>query len=156
MNAPDVVRGLAERMRDAGIKPELEIFDIGMARYVGYLVERGVLIPPLYANVFFGNVATAHAELSDMAALVTALPPDTIIGFGGIGQAQRATASVAVALGYGVRIGLEDNIYADDGRTRLATNVGLVQDVHERARFHERSLLSGPLLRERLGITPAV
>jgi len=156
MNAPDVVRGLAERMRDAGIKPELEIFDIGMARYVGYLVERGVLIAPLYANVFFGNVATAHAELSDMAALVTALPPDTIIGFGGIGQAQRATASVAVALGYGVRIGLEDNIYADDGRTRLATNVDLVQDVHERARFHERSLLSGPLLRERLGITPAV
>jgi len=155
VNAPDVVRGLAERMRDAGIKPELEIFDIGMARYVGYLVERGVLLPPLYANVFFGNVATAHAELSDMAALVTALPPDTVIAFGGIGNAQRQTTSVAVALGYGVRIGLEDNIYADDARTELATNVGLVRGVHDRAAFHERPMMTGDQLRELLGITPA-
>jgi len=154
VNAPDVVRGLAERMRDAGIKPELEIFDIGMARYVGYLLERGVLVAPLYANVFFGNVATAHAELSDMAALVSALPPDTIIAFGGIGHAQRPTASVAVALSYGVRIGLEDNIFADESRSALATNVGLVEGVHARAGFHERRLMTGPELRQRLAITP--
>jgi 3-keto-5-aminohexanoate cleavage enzyme len=155
VNAPDVVRGLAERMRDAGIKPELEIFDIGMARYVGYLVERGVLMPPLYANVFFGNVATAHAELSDMAALVNALPSDTVIAFGGIGHAQRQMASVAVALGYGVRIGLEDNIYADDARSELATNAGLVRGVHDRAAFHERPMMTGDELRELLRIDPA-
>jgi uncharacterized protein (DUF849 family) len=155
VNAPDVVRGLAERMRDAGIKPELEIFDLGMARYVGYLLDRGVLEAPLYANVFFGNVATAHAELSDMAALVAALPPDTAIAFGGIGHAQRRTASVAVALGYGVRIGLEDNIYADDERSQLATNIGLISGVHERSQFHERPLLGGVELRALLGIEPA-
>jgi uncharacterized protein (DUF849 family) len=143
-------------MRDAGIKPELEIFDIGMARYVGYLLERGVLVPPLYANVFFGNVATAHAELSDMAALVAALPPETVIAFGGIGNAQRPTASVAVALGYGVRIGLEDNIYANDSRSELATNVGLVEGVHQRAAFHEREVMTGGRLRELLEIAPAV
>lgn len=155
VNAPDVVRGLAERMRDAGIKPELEIFDLGMARYVGYLVERGVLVPPLYAHVFFGNVATAHATLSDMSAMVAALPPDTIIGFGGIGRAQRVTASVALAMGYGVRIGLEDNLYADDAREVLATNPGLVGMVHDAAVLHERTLVDGHTLRARLGITPA-
>ena len=156
VNAPDVVRGLAERMRDAGIKPELEIFDLGMARYVGYLVERGVLEPPLYAHLFFGNVPTAHAHLNDMAAMVAALPPDTVIGFGGIGRAQRSVASVAVAMGYGVRIGLEDNVYADEARQVLATNVGLVGGVHERAAFHERRLMTGPELRALLGIAPAV
>jgi uncharacterized protein (DUF849 family) len=153
VNAPDVVRGLAERMRDTGIKPELEIFDLGMARYVGYLVERGVLESPLYAHVFFGNVATAHAELSDMAAMVSALPPDTIIGFGGIGRAQRVTTSVAVAMGYGARIGLEDNLYVDYARTALATNVGLVRLVHEVARHHERRLMSGDALRDLLRLT---
>lgn len=153
MNAPDVVRGLAERMRDAGIKPELEIFDLGMARYVGYLVERGVLEEPLYAHVFFGNVASAHAELMDMAALVAALPPGTLIGFGGIGRAQTAVAATAVALGFGVRIGIEDNIFEDAGRTRLATNRGLVERVHTFAQMYERTMMSGDELRARLSIT---
>lgn len=154
VNAPDVVRGLAERMRDAGIKPELEIFDLGMARYVGYLAERGVLEPPLYAHLFFGNVASAHAELPDMAAMVSALPPDTIIGFGGIGHAQRVTTSVAVAMGYGVRIGLEDNLYVDRARTELATNVGLVRTAHDVAHHHERQVMSGGALRALLRLTP--
>jgi uncharacterized protein (DUF849 family) len=154
VNAPDVVRGLAERMRDAGIKPELEIFDLGMARYVGYLVERGVLVEPLYANLFFGNVATAHATLSDMAAMVAAMPPGAILGLGGIGRAQRITAAVALAMGYGVRIGLEDSLFANDDRTELATNPGLVAMVHAAARMHERTLLDGDALRSLLGITP--
>lgn len=156
VNSPEVVRGLAERMRDAGIKPELEIFDLGMARYVGYLLERGVLVPPLYAHVFFGNIATAHAELNDMASLVAALPAGTVIGFGGIGRAQRSVASVGVAMGYGVRVGLEDNQFADDARSVLATNRGLVADVHARATFHERRLMAGGELRDLLEISPAV
>lgn len=155
VNEPDVVRGLAERMRDAGIKPELEIFDLGMARYVGYLLERGVLEAPLYAHLFFGNVATAHPELSDMAAMVAALPPGTIIGFGGIGRAQRVTTAVALAMGFGVRIGLEDNIFIDDARTGLATNVDLVRTVHDGARDHERQLMAGDALRALLRLTPA-
>jgi 3-keto-5-aminohexanoate cleavage enzyme len=155
VSAPDVVRGLAERMRDAGIKPELEIFDLGMARYAGYLVERGVLLEPLYANLFVGNVATAHAELSDMAAMVSAMPPGTMIGFGGIGRAQRPAAAVAVAMGYGVRIGLEDNLYADDDRRELATNPDLVRLVHLFAAQHERQVMSGDTLRGILGIVPA-
>jgi uncharacterized protein (DUF849 family) len=155
VNAPDVVRGLAERMRDAGIKPELEIFDLGMARYVGYLVERGVLVEPLYAHLFFGNVATAHAALSDMAAMVAALPPGTIIGFGGIGRAQRPVSAVAIAMGHGVRVGLEDNLYADDARTELATNEGLVGMAHQLAYFHGRPVMDGDRLRRLLGISPA-
>jgi 3-keto-5-aminohexanoate cleavage enzyme len=156
VNAPDVVRGLAERMRDAGIKPELEIFDLGMARYVGYLLERGVLEAPLYANLFFGNVATAHAELSDMGAMLSALPPGTVVGFGGIGHAQRVTAAVATAMGYGVRIGLEDNLYDDAARSVLATNVGLVRMVLADAERHERRLMSGDELRTLLQISRAV
>lgn len=155
VNAPDVVRGLAERMRDAGIKPELEIFDLGMARYAGYLVERGVLIEPLYANLFVGNVATAHAELSDMAAMVSAMPSGTIISFGGIGRSQRTAAAVSVAMDYGVRIGLEDNLFADDDRNQLATNPGLVRMVHRFAGLHERRVMHGSELRELLRIVPA-
>ena len=130
VNAPDIVRGLAERMRDAGITPELEIFDLGMANVVRYLAERGVLVPPLHANVFFGNVATAQADLLSMAAVVNALPPGTSIAFGGIGDVQRDVVATAVAQGFGVRIGIEDNIYLDPRRTELATNEGHTAWVH--------------------------
>jgi uncharacterized protein (DUF849 family) len=156
VNSPDVVRGLAERMRDAGIKPELEVFDIGMARYAGYLYERNVLEAPLYANLFFGNVPTAHADLLDMAAVVAALPPDTIISFGGIGRAQLQSVAVAAAMGFGIRIGLEDNLYVDDARTELAQNVGLIGLAHRLADLHDRQIMTGPVLREELGIEPAV
>lgn len=142
VNAPDTVRRLAERMNERGILPELEIFDLGMASYAKYLAERGVLRGPLYANLFFGNIATAQPTLLDMAALVGAMPSDTAIAFGGIGRCQRSVAAIAVAAGFGVRIGIEDNIYADDGRTRLATNLDMIKMVHHLADLHERPIMT--------------
>ena len=50
MNAPDMIRRLAERMYERGITPKLEIFDLGMADYLGYLLERDVLRPPVYST----------------------------------------------------------------------------------------------------------
>ena len=46
MNAPDTVTELASKMRDCGIKPELEVFDLGMMNYAHYLIGKGVLEPP--------------------------------------------------------------------------------------------------------------
>ncbi len=43
LNAPDVIQELAQRMRDAGIKPELEVFDLGMANYARYLQRKGLI-----------------------------------------------------------------------------------------------------------------
>lgn len=149
INAPDTVRGLAERMRDRDILPELEIFDLGMANYAKYLLDRESLRRPLYANLFFGNVATAQPNLLDMAALVGAMPADTAIAFGGIGQCQRSVAAIAIAAGFGVRIGIEDNIFADDGRTRLATNRSMVEMVHRLASLHERPVMTSTQFRER-------
>lgn len=150
MNAPDVVRGLAERMREAGITPELEIFDLGMANVVRYLAERGVLSAPFHANVFFGNVATAQADLMSMAALANALPAGTSIAFGGIGDVQHDVMASAVAHGFGVRIGIEDNIYADPRRTELATNPGHIEWVHGLIKHLGREVESPAAFRERV------
>jgi 3-keto-5-aminohexanoate cleavage enzyme len=150
MNAPDVVRGLAERMRDAGIVAELEIFDLGMASYVGYLAERDVLVPPFHANVFFGNVASAQLRPSEIGAVLAALPARTSIAFAGIGRVQRRAVAMGIALGHGVRIGLEDNLYEDDARSTLATNPGLIAWVHELAALLERTVESPVELRARL------
>ncbi len=154
MNAPDVVRGLAERMRDRGIRPELEIFDLGMAAYANYLFERGVLLGPLHANLFFGNVAGAQLRPAEVAAMIAALPPGTSIAFGGIGHAQRGAVALAAALGHGVRIGLEDNLFRDRERRELTTNLELVGWVHELARVLDREIETPEAFRARLDIGP--
>jgi uncharacterized protein (DUF849 family) len=75
MNEPRMVQVLAERMRERGIKPELEVFDLGMANYAGYLLERGYLEGPLYFIVVLGNVASAQANPLEVGVLLKRCRP---------------------------------------------------------------------------------
>lgn len=142
VNEPAVVRALAERMADRGIKPELEIFDLGMANYANYLVGKGVLTGAVYANLFLGNIATAQATLLELGVLLNALPEDWMWSVAGIGAAQLPMNAVAIAYGGGVRVGLEDNIWFDAERTRLATNVDLVERVGALAQLNGREIMA--------------
>jgi uncharacterized protein (DUF849 family) len=141
VNEPKIVQGLAERMRDRGIKAELEVFDLGMANYAGYLIERGLLTPPFYANVFLGNVASAQATLLEMGVLINALPSGVSWSAGGIGDAQLPVNAIAIAYGGGVRVGIEDNWWFDTARTKLATNAELVERVGKFAQLHGREVM---------------
>ena len=157
VNEPKIVQGLAERMRDRGIKPELEVFDLGMANYARYLIERGYLAPPFYANVFFGNVASAQATLLELGVLIGALPPDVVWSVGGIGDAQLPVNAISIAYGGGVRVGIEDNWWFDAERTTLASNVDLVERVGKFVELHGRSVMSSSGFRQllELGSAPA-
>ena len=150
LNEPKIVQGLAERMRDRGIKAELEVFDLGMANYAGYLIDRGYLTGPFYANVFLGNVASAQATLLELGVLIGALPPSVIWSVGGIGDAQLPMNAISIAYGGGVRVGIEDNWWFDTERTTLATNMDLVERVGQFARLHGRSVMTPLKFRELL------
>lgn len=127
LNAPDTVKALASRMLEKGIKPELEVFDLGMANYARYLEARGLLRPPHYVNVLLGGVATAQDDLLSVATLIERLPGRSEWALAGMGASQHRAVALAIAAGGHVRVGLEDNLYLDAGRTRLATNAQLVE-----------------------------
>ena len=152
VNAPDVVVALAERMKERDIRPELEVFDIGMVAVLRKLQERGVLVAPAQVNLLFGNLATAQADLPDIGALVGRLPADSVWSLAGIGAAQLPVAAVASAVAPGVRIGLEDNLWLDDERTVPATNVELVDRVHALAEVQGRAIMEPAELRTLLGL----
>lgn len=152
VNSPDTVRRLAERMREQGIKPELEIFDLGMVNYARYLLEKGVLEEPLLANLFFGNIASAQADLGQMGIMLAGLPESTVWSFAGIGQAQLAVNGIAIAQGGGVRVGLEDNLFWDSERAMQATNSQLVQRCIELGSIHGRKPMSPLGFRSKLGL----
>lgn len=153
LNAPDMVKALATRMQERGILPEIEIFDLGMANYLGYLGKRGLVKLPCYVNLLLGNVASAQANLMHAGLLVRELPAESVWSMGGIGNAQLVANGFALAAGGGVRVGLEDNLYFDSARKRLASNGELLRRVLELGAIYERVPMKPQELRTILGIS---
>jgi uncharacterized protein (DUF849 family) len=129
LNSPDMIIRLAEKMRDQGIKPELEVFDLGMANFALYLIKKGLATPPYYFNILLGNIATAQAKLLHLGLIVSELPENSIWSVAGLGDSQKAMNVIGIVEGDGVRIGLEDNIWFDEERTVPATNYSLVERI---------------------------
>jgi uncharacterized protein (DUF849 family) len=152
LSAPDTVMRLAAIMKERGIRPELEVFDLGMVNFAKVLIDKGLIEPPFYFNILLGNVASAQATLLHLGALVADLPAQSIWSVAGIGRHQRIANALGVAVGHGVRTGLEDNLWLDDGRTVLATNLQLVLRVADQAEALGRPLATPDRLRSRLGL----
>jgi uncharacterized protein (DUF849 family) len=142
VNAPDTVMKLVKRMQERGIKPEFEIFDTGMINYAKYLIEKGMVKPPFVFNILLGGIATAQAELLELGLMVSRLPEGSVWLGAGIGSAQLSANVMSLAAGGGVRIGLEDNIYFDNDKKILATNLNLVQRIVDIASVMGKSVMT--------------
>ncbi len=152
VNDPDMIRGLAERMAERGIVPELEVFDLGMVDYAHYLLARGVLATPLYFNVLLGSLGTLSATPQHLAAVVDGLPAGATWAAAGIGRFQFFINGLAIAMGGHVRVGLEDNLWLDQEKRRPATNVALVDRLVRLAEAAERPIATAAEARRAIGL----
>jgi uncharacterized protein (DUF849 family) len=152
VNPPETIRALAERMARAGIRPELEVFDTGMAYLAHTLGAEGLLPEPMYANVLLGSPNTAPARMGDLARLVEALPEGTVWAAAGIGAFQLPMNAMAVFAGGHVRTGLEDNPHLDYLARTPATNAGLVARVAALAAVAGRGVSTPAQTRAALGL----
>jgi uncharacterized protein (DUF849 family) len=152
INAPATIQGLADLMRARQIVPEWELFDLGMLDYAAYLRTRGLLGDPVYANILLGSLGTLQATALNLALMVERLPAGATWAGTGVGRHQLSMNRLAIAMGGHVRVGLEDNIWWDDERTELATNVRLVERLVQIGRAMGREPAEPALVRSRLGI----
>jgi uncharacterized protein (DUF849 family) len=129
INSPDMINDLAKKMLDRGIRPELEVFDLGMVNYAKYMIGKGLLSPPHYFNIILGNIACAQADMLHLGLMVNELPEESIWSVGGVGNPQLRMNLLSIVSDGGVRIGIEDNIWFDEERKRLATNFDLVKRI---------------------------
>jgi 3-keto-5-aminohexanoate cleavage enzyme len=150
VNSPEMIKMLAEEMESRGILAELEAFDAGMINYAKYLEVKGILEPPHYFNLLLGNIACAQADLLHTGIMIRDLPGNSIWSLAGIGNYQLMMNSLAIVSGGGVRVGLEDNIWFDKARTKLATNSDLLKRIHRLAEANERNIMSSGRLRKLL------
>ncbi len=154
INTPATVMRLAAIMKERGIRPELEVFDLGMVNFAKVLIDKGLIEPPFYFNILLGNPSSAQASLLHLGTLVADLPPQSVWSVAGIGRHQAFANALGVVAGHGVRTGLEDNLWLDDARTTLATNLQLVERVAAQAAALGRPLAPTDQVRSRLGLAP--
>ncbi|MBH5396251.1 3-keto-5-aminohexanoate cleavage protein [Bradyrhizobium sp. CNPSo 4010] len=120
-----MVRAMAARVQELGVRPELEVFDTGHLGLVHELIKEGLIDDPPLIQLCMGIPNGAPDDLSTLMALVHRLPPGAIYSAFSIGSMQIPYAALAPLAGANVRVGLEDNLYLSRGR--LASNAELVQ-----------------------------
>lgn len=152
VNAPSVIADLAKTMLQQGVKPELEIFDLGMIDYGRYLIDHKLLEPPFYFNLFLGSLGTLSATPTNLVTMVNALPSGSLWSAAGIGRFQCYVNNMAMAMQGNIRVGLEDNVWFDARRTKQASNPQFVGRAACVAEVMGRRIATPAEARELLGI----
>jgi uncharacterized protein (DUF849 family) len=125
LNTPAILRAMARRVRELGVRPELEVFDTGHLVLVKELVDEGLFDDPVLIQLCTGIPYGAPDDLPTLLAMVARLPPGAVFSAFSIGRMQIPFVAMAVLAGGNVRVGLEDNLYLSRGR--LASNGELVE-----------------------------
>jgi 3-keto-5-aminohexanoate cleavage enzyme len=157
-NPPDFVRSLAGRMRDLGVRPEIEVFDLAMLTNAADLLAEGLIAPKPHVQFVLGvrHALPARRDILEFeVAKLRELLPGATFTAAGIGRHQMEVARWSLALGGHVRTGLEDNIRLD--RATLApSNAALVRLSAELCALHGRPVATPAEARRILGLKPVV
>jgi len=148
INPPRIIRELAARMMDRGIKPELEVFEAGMVDYAKYLITKGYLRQPCYFNLILGSLGTLNALPSHLNYLVSQLPPFSTWAASGIGSFHARIQLLAAQMGGGIRTGLEDSLYFDPGKQVQASNADWIRMAAKHAASCGRELATPAEVRQ--------
>ncbi|GAC1331391.1 MAG: 3-keto-5-aminohexanoate cleavage protein [Beijerinckiaceae bacterium] len=110
INSPQSITVMAQAMKEAGSKPELEVFDSGDIQLAKMLIEQGVLDTPAMFQIVTGIRFGFEQTPQTMAYAKSLLPPDAVWAGFGIGRMAFPMLAQAFLLGGHVRVGLEDAV----------------------------------------------
>jgi 3-dehydrocarnitine:acetyl-CoA trimethylamine transferase len=150
VNTPAMLRAMAQRIRDLGVRPELEVFDTGHLVMVDEMVRDGLIDDPVLVQLCMGIPYGAPNDPTTLLALVHRLPANTVFSAFSIGRMQLPYVALAALAGGNVRVGLEDNLYLSRGVK--ATNGQLVERARTILEAMNVRVLGPDEVRERLAL----
>ncbi len=150
VNTPAVLKAMAARVKELGVRPELEVFDTGQLVFVHELIADGLIDPPALIQLCMGIPYGAPNDLQTLLALVSQLPDGANFSAFAIGRMQLPFVALAPLVGANVRVGLEDNLYL--ARGQLATNAQLVERAVAILQSINVGVLEPDAVRERLAL----
>jgi uncharacterized protein (DUF849 family) len=153
INTPGNVTIMAEAIREAGVKPELEVFDSGDIQLAHQLLESAVLPRPPLFQVVLGIRNGFPATPETLLYAKSLLPADADWAAMGTGRMEFPVVAQACLLGGHVRVGLEDNLYLNKG-VLAPSNAALVERAVTIVELLGRSVATPAEARSILGLTP--
>lgn len=151
LNPPQWGETAARRMRDSGVKPEIEIFDVGHVAQALDLIAQGLVAEPPYFQLCMGVRWGIPATPENLLFLRSQLPAGAQWSVLGVGRAQWPMVALGLLLGGHVRVGFEDNVYLERG-VLAASNAQVVEKAVRLARDLGREVASPTEARAILGL----
>jgi uncharacterized protein (DUF849 family) len=115
ISTPPYLRKMSSIVQQIGVKPELEVFELGHIRFAKQMISEGIIDAPPMFQICLGIPWGADQSVDNMKVMKDELPNDASWASFGISRMQMPMAAAAVAMGGNVRVGLEDNIYIERG-----------------------------------------
>ena len=147
-NTPGMLRDMAKRMTELGVRPEIEAFDTGHLWFAKQLVEEGLIEDPVMVQLCMGVPWGAPDDMNTFMAMVNNVPSHWTFSAFSIGRHQMPFVAAATLAGGNIRVGLEDNLWLSKGV--LATNAQLVEKAASIVSHMGPSLMSPSEVREEL------
>jgi 3-keto-5-aminohexanoate cleavage enzyme len=151
INTPEFLEAAAKSMKEKGVKPELEIFDVGMMVTCLRMRDQGYLEEPLHFQFVLGTPWGSPATPKSFLHLYEHVPEDATWSIIGIGKGHLPMAMMSLILGGHIRVGMEDNIYYQTG-VLAKSNAEFVERIVRIAKEYGREVATPREAREILGL----
>lgn len=153
VNSPRFGQTAARRMREAGVKPEIEVFDVGHIDQARHWLESGLIADPPYFQLCMGVRWGIPASPENLIFMQSKLPAGCQWSVLGVGRHQLPMITMGVLLGGHVRVGFEDNLFRRRGEL-AKSNAEMVEMAVEVVQVLQREPASPAEARTMLGIPP--
>lgn len=151
MNSQEYIEKFAIRMKELGVKPEIEVFERGMIENAKGLVKKGLVDTPLHFDFVLGVPGACPATAEDLMYMIRSIPEGSTWTVAGIGRHELPLATMGILLGGHVRVGFEDNVYYERGQL-AESNAQLVERIVRIAKELGREIATPDEAREILNI----
>jgi uncharacterized protein (DUF849 family) len=151
INLVPIVEKMAGLIKEAGVKPELEVFDIGHIRIAKHLIRQGIVAKPPLFQLCLGIPWGIEATTENMVYMRNNLPGETLWYAFAIGAQHFQMAAASMTNGGHARVGFEDNLYIQKN-VLAKTNAEMVRKVVEIANLMDREVATAKEARRILGL----
>jgi 3-keto-5-aminohexanoate cleavage enzyme len=142
----------AKRMKEKGIKPEMEIYQPGMYWIAEDLMAQKLIDPPYLFQFVMGYQTSFYGTPHNLLTFIQELPANSVYEVAGVGPFQMPMTVMSVLLGGHVRVGLEDNVFYRRGQL-LKSNAEAVERIVRIARDMNREIATPAQARQIFGVS---
>jgi len=152
-NSPRFLEKLGKTMTENGVKPEIEVFDVGMIYNALYYLKKGILQAPLHFNLVLGAAGGITATVENLVFMKSLLPADCTWSAFGIGSGHLPILYATLALGGHLRVGFEDNVMYAKG-VLAESNTQFVERTKRIVKEFNKEIATPDEARQILGLKP--